>query len=158
MKKTIKLDKDKAIQLYNNSTDDGFKEMLENSFGKNFWKPDDITIQICDITSLTLKLGFSPLVYQKPVTTLEKSINALSVLKHVAELYNNGIILDWKNTSIYKYLPYKYYSNNNGCSVFISGYWHFSLDTPACLYYKESKLSKASYNNFKQYWEDYWGI
>ena len=42
MKKSIKLDKEKAIDLYNKSNDNAFKEMLEESFGKNFWKPEDI--------------------------------------------------------------------------------------------------------------------
>ena len=157
MKKSIKLDKEKAIDLYNKSNDNAFKEMLEESFGKNFWKPEDITKKVYDLTSLILETGDDPRIFNKPKDNFEKYINACSVLSKVAEIYNEGKVLDWKNNSEYKYLPYKYY-NCSSCSVVAADCWDSVLVASARLYYKSGELSEASYNNFKEYWEDYWSI
>ena len=76
MKKQIKLDKNKAIELYNSSEDEGFREMLEETFGKGFAKPEDIISKVYDLASLSLYLGENPLIYIKPSNSFEKYINA----------------------------------------------------------------------------------
>lgn len=154
MKNKIELTKDEAIKFYNSSSDKGFKELLENNFGKGFYKQQEIYNKVNDLTSLSLELGYNPLIFKLPSNDFEKYINACSVLSKVSEIYNEGIILDWKNINIYKYLPYKYY-NSDSCSVYGSGGW---VVPSARLYYKSSELSKKSYENFKEYWENYWSF
>lgn len=156
MKNKIELTKDEAIRYYNASSDKGFKELLENNFGKDFYKQQEIYNKVNDLTSLILELGYNPLIFKSPKDNFEKYINACALLSKVAEVYNEGIILDWKNTNIYKYLPYKHYYSSGSCSVDVSLGWGNGLGTSACLYYKSSILSQKSYNNFKNYWEDYW--
>lgn len=157
MKNKIELTKDEAIKFYNSSSDKGFKELLENNFGKDFYKQQEIYNKVNDLTSLSLELGYNPLIFKLPSNDFEKYINACSVLSKVSEIYNEGIILDWKNINIYKYLPYKYYNSGSG-SVSDSDAWYYVLDASARLYYKSSELSKKSYKNFKEYWEDYWSF
>ena len=156
MKNKIKLTKDEAIEFYNSSSDKGFKELLETNFGKDFYKQQKIYNKVNDLTSLSLELGYNPLIFKSPKNDFEKYINACALLSKVAEIYNENTILDWKNTNIYKYLPYKYYNNGSSCSVVVSSSWSSVLDTSAYLYYKSSLLSQKSYDNFKEYWEDYW--
>lgn len=162
--KTIKLTEQEAVVLYNNSSDKGFKELLESNFGKNFWKPKDIKDIVYDIDSLMLyskgRIGMSdePIILFPNVHTLrQKYLNACSILERVAFIYNEGEVLDWKNTNIYKYIPYKYF-DGGGSSVFTAHGCYSSLDTSARLYYKNAKLSDASYKNFKTIWEDCWSF
>lgn len=152
MKKTIKMSKEDAVKFFNSSNDQGFKDLLESEFGKDFAKPKEITDKVNDINSLEEHFDNFNLPYDlETKDKLEKSINAVYILSKVAECYNQGTKLDWKNTSIYKYLPYKYFHAGGGF-----GCWSNDLIAPSCLFYKSVKLSEASYKNFKKYWEDYW--
>lgn len=131
------------------------KEQL-NEIKKQTENNRQIYEKVYNINTLINHLGYNPLIYPSPSNKFEKYINACSVLAKVAEVYNEGVILDWKNINIYKYLPYKYYSGGS-CSVYGSDSWCISLYASAFLYYKSEKLSKESYNNFKEYWGDFWG-
>lgn len=161
MQKTINITKEEAIKFYNSSQDQGFKDLLETNFGKNFWK-QDITDIVYDLESLRQYCRDKDISFYLPYTNntqniLEKTLNAIYILVKVSEIYNEGTVLDWKNTNIYKYLPYIYFS---GCSRVTdpAGAWCSGLRAPACFYLKNKELSTKSYNNFKKYWEDFWGI
>jgi len=153
--KTLNLTKEQAVQYYNNSNDNGFKDLLEQTFGKDFAKPQEIWKKVKDLNGLIDHLGYNPLVYSNPSNSFEKYINACSLLAKLAEVYNEGTVLNWKNTNEYKYLPYKYF---RGGSVSVSAAypWVTTCRASARLYYKNSNLSIQSYNNFKKYWEDFW--
>jgi len=152
--KQLNLTLEEAIKFYNNSNDIGFKQLLEQNFGKDFAKPKEIYNKVYDLNTLTQYLGYNPLIYPNPSNDFEKYINACSVLAKVTEIYNEGTILDWKDSNIYKYLPYKYFG---GGSFRVSVYFGYSLlDCSARLYYKSKKLTNKSYENFKEFWEDYW--
>lgn len=161
MNKTINLTKEQAIKFYNSSTDQGFKDLLETNFGKDFYK-QDITDIVYDLNSLENYINNSTketfrLPYNINTTNkLEKTLNAVYILSKIAEIYNEGTILDWENNNQYKYLPYQNFSGVSWV-VFPSVVWSSGLGAAGCLYYKNSELSEKSYNNFKQYWEDYWG-
>jgi hypothetical protein len=154
---TLKLTKTQAIQYYNSSNDKGFKELLEKTFGKDFAKSKEIWEKVNNLETLTEYLGHNPLIYPNPTNSFEKYINACSVLVKVAKTYNEGTILDWKNINIYKYLPYKY-NSSSGFAVCSAGVWVAGCAASAFLYYKNSNLSTQSYNNFKDYWEDFWAV
>lgn len=161
MQQIINLTKEEAIKFYNSSQDQGFKDLLEKNFGKDFWK-QDITNIVYDLESLRQYCKNKDISFYLPYVnntqdSLEKTLNATYILAKVAKIYNEDVILDWKNSNIYKYLPYIYFS---GCSrVADSAFgWSSGLGTPACLYLKNKELSTKSYNNFKKYWEDFWNI
>jgi len=160
MQKQINLTKEEAIKFYNSSTDQGFKDLLETNFGKDFYK-QDITDIVYDLNSLIAycdkKLIPFGLPYNDPDYKIGKTLNAVYILSKVAEVYNEGTVLDWKNNVQYKYLPNKNF-DRDFVNVNSSSNWYFQQNTIDSLYYKNSVLSKKSYNNFKQYWENYWGV
>lgn len=156
--KTLKIDEKEALKLYKTASNE-FKQILEDTFGKNYFN-QDITDKVYDIDSLCEYLGIDEddlFLYSKNTRDKhERYLNACNILSKIAEVYNEGVILNWKNINEYKYLPYLYFS---GCSVEVFFYaWNFALFTPIGLYYKSDKLSRVSYNNFQSYFEDFWGI
>jgi hypothetical protein len=129
-------------------------------FNKIFkdYLPKDISEEVNNINSLESRIKDFKTPYKlNTKDKLEKTLNAIYILTHVATIYNEGAILDWKNTSVYKYLPYKFFSGGSAC-VAPAVLWGSGLGSSAGLYYKNSNLSEKSYNNFKQYWEDLWGF
>lgn len=161
MQKTINLTKEEAIKFYNSSQDQGFKDLLETNFGKNFWK-QDITDIVYDLESLRQYCKNKDISFYLPYInntqdSLEKTLNATYILTKVAEVYNEGTILNWENTNIYKYLPYTYFSGGSWVARPAND-WASILYTPACLHLKNKELSTKSYNNFKKYWKDFWNI
>jgi|694.fasta_scaffold17451_12 hypothetical protein len=162
MQKTINLTKKEAIKFYNSAQDQGFKDLLETNFGKDFWK-QEITDLVYDLDSLKEYCKNNNISFSLPYLcdtqdSLEKTLNATYILAKVAKIYNKGTILNWKNNNEYKYLPYLYFSGGSGVAAGVSFYWDSDLFASYCLYYKNSNLSTKSYNNFKKYWEDYWGV
>lgn len=157
MTKSLNLTLEEAIKFYNNSSDKGFKDLLEQNFGKDFWKPKEIQNIVFNLPTLIEKLGYSPIIYPSSNNPFEKYINACSVLAKVAEVYNDGVVLNWNNTNQSKWIPCKWFSFCGGCSVVFHGRFH-SLVASGRLYYKSENLAKSSYNNFKDYWEDYWSM
>ena len=129
-------------------------------FNKIFkdYLPKDISEEVNNINSLESRIKDFKTPYSlNTKDKLERTLNAVYILTHVATIYNEGTILDWKNVNVYKYLPYKYFSGGSA-DVDPLSYWSNGLCCSAGLYYKNSDLSEKSYNNFKQYWEDLWGF
>lgn len=154
--KQLNLTLEEAIKFYNNSNDIGFKQLLEQNFGKDFAKPKEIYNKVYDLNTLTQYLGYNPLIYPNPSNNFEKYINACSIIAKVTEIYNEGIKLDWEDSNICKYFPYKYFgSGSYGVYVYYCySYLYFS----SRIYYKSEKLANKSYENFKEFWEDYWSV
>lgn len=161
MNKTINLTKEEAIKFYNSSNDQGFKNLLETNFGKDFHK-QVITDIVYDFESLKQywndnKQSCFKLPYDRYTNDkIEKTLNSIYVLSKVAEIYNKNIKLDWTNNKQYKYLPYRSFSGGS-CVVPSANFWFSCLHAAGCLYYKNGDLSTKSYDNFKCFWEDYWG-
>lgn len=154
MKQQLDLTKEEAIKYYNSSNDKGFKDLLESKFGKDFYK-QDITDIVYNLSSLQNHLDYNPLIFPNPSNKFEKYINACSLLAKVAEVYNEKQVVTW-NGNNYHYIPYKYFHLGGSARVGVSHCWHFDLFASGYLYYNESIKSEKSYNNFKEYWEDYW--
>lgn len=155
--KTLKISDSKALELYKTASSE-LKEILEESFGKEFFKPKDITDIVYDIDTLAEWLNISVkdlfIFNQNTKDKNEKCINACNILLKVANVYNEEVILNWKNTSEYKYLPYINFSGGSGVVSLVT--WFNDSGSPAGFYYKSDKLSRIAYNNFKIYFEDYW--
>lgn len=158
MSKTLKIDESEALRLYPTASKE-IQSIFESTFGKEFFKPKVITEIVFDEETLAEHLGIDGdelFIFDKNSKDKhERFINACNILPKVAEIYNEGKILNWNNTSEYKYLAYlNFYGGSAGVSF--DG-WGDYLGTSAGFYYKNNDLSKASYNNFKKYFEDYWG-
>lgn len=156
MKQTINLTKEEAIKFYNSSSDAGFKQLLEQTFGIDFAKHKEIYEKVYDLQTLTTYLGYNPLIYPNPNSDSEKYLNACNVLSKVTEVYNEGFKLDWKNSSQYKYYPYKYFGGGSWRVCVICDSYYLSCS--ARFYSKSEKLANKSYENFKEYWENYWSV
>lgn len=155
-KKKLEMSIEDAIVYYNSSSDNGFKQLLEDTFGKGFWKPKLITDKVNNIKTLFDHAHFELPYDLDSKNQFERYVNACVILAKVAECYNEGTVLDWNNINQYKYKPYKY-SSGGRLIVGSDGLWG-ALHGSAFTYYKSSELSTASYNNFKDIWEDYWSF
>ena len=125
--KTLKISEDKALNLYKDASKE-LKEILEDSFGKEFFKPKSITHRIQTIEDVFEELGENYNDYIPPFpkaeTKEEKSCNAQMLLFKIAKVYNEGTILDWKDLNQYKYFNYKFFSG--GSWLVRSFYWYSS--------------------------------
>jgi hypothetical protein len=92
----------------------------------------------------------------KEETNFKRSINAFWRLSKIALVYNEGTVLDWKNTSQYKYLPYKH--SSGGSWVVFSVGWFAHCLSSAGVYFKSKELSEDAYEKFKDIYEDFWNI
>jgi hypothetical protein len=152
----LKLTLEQAIEYYNSSSDKGFKDLLEQHFGKDFYKPKAIYDEVYDVSSLIARLGYNPILFVCPKNLEEKYLNACSILAEVAKIYNQGKPTTWDG-STYHYIPSKYFSTISGVSVCFNA-WSACLYCSGRLYYTSEVLAKKSYNNFKNYWEDFWSV
>jgi len=156
--KTLKIDEKEALKLYKTASNE-FKQILEDTFGKDYFN-QDITDKVYDIDSLCEYLGIDEddlFLYSKNTRDKhERYLNACNILPKIAEVYNEGVILNWKNTNENKYLPYLYFSGGSIAVRFSS--WSYALSASVGLYYKSDNLSRKAYENFQSYFEDFWGI
>ena len=90
------------------------------------------------------------------LTPLQKQINATWRLTKIVKVYNEGIILDWKNSNQNKYTPYKYWTSGSWSVAFDP--WSTDLHCSATLFYKSIEDTKDAYNKFKDIYEDYWNL
>lgn len=159
MKKTLKLTDQQALDLYKTSNNE-WKKILEDNYGKDFFKSKEVTDIVFDEESLAEYLNLEDIddlfIFDKNTKDVhERYINACNILPKVSKIYNEGIVLDWKNTSIYKWLPYLNFARGSWVACF--SYWLGALYAPAGFYLKNENLARKHYTNFKKYWEDYWG-
>lgn len=157
--KTLKIDEQEALKLYPNASNE-MKSIFESTFGKDFFKPKKITDKVYDIDSLCEFLSIdedSLYIFNRNTKDKhQRFINACNVIPKIVEIYNEGSILDWKNTNQYKYCPYKYFSGSSG--VVHHDDWYYSLNCTTGFYLKSRELSEAIYKNFPEFWEDYWNV
>lgn len=157
--KKLVITEEEALKLYPNASTE-WKEILENNFTKEFLNKK-ITDIVFNEETLAKYLGLevqSLFIYSSTTEDKhEKYMNACNILPKIAKVYNEGKILDWSNTNEYKYLAYKNFSRAGSGMVFFSSWCH-GLDCPFGFYFKKQELSKTAYDNFKKYYEDFWGV
>lgn len=159
--KNLQLSDEKALELYK-TADSGLKALLEENWGKDFFKPKPklISDRVHDIDTLcdALEIGEKELyIFDKNTKDKhERYINACNILAKVANVYNEGTILNWLNTNQYKYIPYLYFSGDSVAVRF--SYWCVSLRYSAGLYFKSEALARAAYKNFPGLYQDFWGM
>lgn len=117
----------------------------------NLWlrEPGDI-----DKALIQEKLDALTLPYRsKTLTKEQKSVNALVQMFIIAEVMNAGTELTWKDTSMYKYFPYKYYSDGSWSVDYHGHYFDASFCSGVC--FKSSKLALKAYEMFPQIYDDH---
>lgn len=109
---------------------------------------------LVDKQTIQEKLDSLTLPYQnKNLTKQQKSVNSLVQLFVIAECFNGGKELSWKDTETSKYFPYKYYS---GGSWSVDWYCYYdSADFVSGVCYKDSKSALAAYEMFPEIFDDY---
>jgi hypothetical protein len=124
-------------------------------------KQKPVTERITNFQDVLDELGIdeSNLPYKgskSNLTVLEKQLNAAWKINKIAEVYNEGTVLDWENSNQYKYLPYKYWFGGSWSVGF--GGWFAAAFSSVGLFFKSRDLAKDAYNKFKDIYEDYWGV
>lgn len=155
--KKLQITQEDAIRLYPTASKE-LKEIFESTFNKSIFKKK-IYERVTNIKELCNELDIDEddlFIFDRNTTDkTEKLINATRVLLAVAGCYNEGTVLDWKNSNQYKYFQYKYLSH--GAWLVYSFSWYPLHCYPGGLYYKERILSEKAYENFKEFFEDFWG-
>lgn len=157
-KQEITLSLKEAKELYK-TADKTFKQFLETNFSKQELS-DDICELINDLDDVFEILDEDINDYLLfPLNTKnirERYLNACSLIPKIVECYNQGEELNWKNSNVYKYYPYKYSSGGSWSVSFFADCT--ALCSSGLFYYKLERLAKDGYNKFKKYYEDYWVV
>jgi hypothetical protein len=157
--KKLQIDENQALKLYKTASNE-FKTVLENTFGKDYFnqKITDKIQNLDDILDyLDLEEGD---VYVYPKNTKDKYqryMNACAIIPKIVEVYNEGEILNWKNTSQYKYLPCKYFSGGSWL-VTDDRSWAATAYCSGFSYYKSNQLANDALTKFRDIYEDFWNI
>ena len=134
--------------------DNSQKKLLEKYFKIN---SKDIFEEIDgwnDILRLSGKSESDIIPWKYPKTKEKKSQNALAKIQLIAEVYNQGVVLDWNNADQYKYYPW--WKKENGGWVFGSwDYRDYAACIPAGCYFKDSKSVEDVVKKFKDIYLDY---
>lgn len=155
--KILKISDSKAIELYKTASSE-LKEILEESFSKEFFKPKEITDFVYNLETLANYLGTNEsdlYIFKNAKTPFEKYINACAIIPKIVNIYNEGIELDWNNLNVSKYLPY-FKKVGSGWVFDYFNCWNSSTIGSIGHYYKSSKLTIEGCENFKQIYIDFY--
>lgn len=97
------------------------------------------------------------LPYKNPKTKQEKSLNALAKIYKITEYYNNGDIIDFKNSNTRKYYLYNYISCGS-LLVEVSFYYSDPAGHSVGYFFSKEENAKDALKKFKDIFEEYWMI
>lgn len=89
------------------------------------------------------------------LTKKQKAINAQYDIQNIVEVYNEGVILDWKKSNQYKYLPYRYWDVSSGSWLVYCYSWGSSYFGAGC-YFKSNELGLDAVKKFRNIYDDFW--
>lgn len=112
---TVKLNKENAIQEFNNGNND-VKKSLKNIFGESFFMPVIGRIKTYEDACNELdKDPLEELPYNQPVNARQEAANAFVMLDIITEALLEGGTLDWENSNQQKWYPwFNNYSSGAG--------------------------------------------
>lgn len=159
MTKTLKISEEKALELYKTASNE-FKQLLEENFGKDFFKPKSIIDRIQNLDDVFEILGEDidelPLI-SRPKNAFEKYLNSCILIPFIVKAYNEGVELDWNNTNVYKYLPY-YRKAGLGWSFVYYSSWGSCATGSFSHHYKVSNLCVDACEKFNQIYTDFYSF
>lgn len=92
--------------------------------------------------------------YTNPVNKRQKFINASVKMSLIAEVLNEGVVLDFSNSSQPKYYPY-FEKSDSGWSVYSFGSSYAIVEFGFAFFYKSSELALYAANQFLDIYIDY---
>lgn len=155
--KTLKIDEKQALKLYKNATQE-FKQILEDSFGKEYFN-QDIKSKIKtweDVLEYNNVDDDDILPWGNPKNKKQRSQNALAKIQLISETLNEGWIPNFNNEKEYKYYPY--FRKEKSSFVVYAGSRYSCLcaaDVGFGCYFKSSELALYSANTFLDIYKDY---
>lgn len=155
MNKTLKLDKEKALEAYKNGNDE-IKKFLINAYGKEHFLVD-IKDRVTDYESACRELGIEPLTEKDFGILTEKDRKKYFnryVLTIGIRALNEGWEPDFQNHDEYKWYNYPYTDGKSGFS-FDCHYLLSLVYAGSDLYYKSKELAEYGQNIFRQQYLDY---
>lgn len=154
--KQLKIDENKALELYPTASTE-FKQILEDSFGKEFFIPKSIVDRVksfedaCEIKCLD---AAALIKKWKSQERTEQEISGKK-LQLIIEVLNEGFIFDWTNSSQYKYSPYFRKHAGSGWRFVYSASWYSDCFSGAGFYLKSKELSDYCGNQFSSLYNIY---
>lgn len=142
MTKTLKISDSKALELYKTANKE-LKEILEETFTKEFFEPKDIMKVVKNFDDI-LRISGKKLEdihpFKNPRTNKQKSQNAFARILLIEEVLNEGWIPDWNNKNEYKYYPYFEFRAHVGW-VFCLCRRYYCVSFGSVAYFKNSNLA-----------------
>ena len=155
--KTLRISKEKALELYKNGSDE-LKTVLEESFGKKFFQRN-ITDRIKTYEDACVELGISPLNEAKLIELgLTKHDIAYQKLATIVKALNEGWKPDVCNSNIHRWYPwFKPNSSPSSFAFHVSYYGHTFANAGSgsrlCL--KSNELSDYCGRQFIDLWKQF---
>lgn len=149
--KEIEVSSTLVKQAYSEA-DKAQKTMLEKYFDFTSTRPSTIEA-LCKVLGIKEKD-----LYLFPADTKDKHerfLNACNILPKIHAIYNDDVVLNWKDTNQYKYAPYRNFDGGGRVGVLS---WCCALSYSVGFYLKDKETAQASYDNFPALWADYWGV
>ena len=147
---TLKIDSDKAKQLYPTATPE-FKEMLNDTFGKAFFS-QKITDQVKTFEDACSILGTCVATVLSLHDT--KDERAYKQLKIIAEALNEGWKPNWNDKSEGKYYPF-FDMSSDGFSFVNYGVWGTYTIVGSRLCFKSRELAEYAGKQFASIYKDF---
>lgn len=158
MKKSLQIDENKAFDLYQTATPE-FKQMLEDSFGKEFFKRK-ITDRVKSYEDACAILGIDPHTSMPDTSDCPKEDRKAYVAFHklvvITRALNEGWRPDWSNTNQPKWFNW-WWTKVMRASPVRSLYAPSSSDASigSRLCFKSEALADYAAETFKELYEDY---
>ncbi len=154
MTKKLEMSSEEALMEYPKASK-GLKTILERTFGKNFFLPKKIKDKIKGIDDILKLSGYTlaDLPYKNAKIVEQKSINSQWLGFRIAEVLNEGTILNWKDSNQSKYFIYSFLNSvSRGLDV---SNWGYCVSCPAGLAFKSRELAEFALKLFKNIYEDF---
>lgn len=104
----ITINKDKLVQAYEAATDEQ-KQLLTDLYGKEIFRPQDITERIKTFSDACYALGEEHLLVREFITKSycpSPDLEAYMMLRIITAALNQGWSPDWTNSDEWKYYPW----------------------------------------------------
>lgn len=139
MAKTLKLEDNTARRLYKTASQE-FKELLEENFGKDFFK-ESIIARLNSIDDVYKELGRTKPTLEDykhlPAKKRERALYS-QYIDDTTELVNEGWEPDFDNQSQYKHYPW-FEKKRSGWVLYFVCYYNYGSSLGAGFYYKDEK-------------------
>lgn len=151
--KNLQIDEVNARKLYPTASPE-FKTMLEDSFGKVFLS-QKITDRVQNFDDILSISGRTLASLINRGDTLDEI--AYKKIKLIAEVYNEGVVLNPMDTGQYKYYPWHKIDPSSGFGLSYYDYdcWDAGSFVGVRLCFKSAELATDAGNKFIEIYEDF---